>query len=195
MPPTSDPDKRTAILAAAVEAFTESGFDRTSVAQIVKRAGVAQGTFYLYFESKGHLVPAIASFIIEQFLQRLQSVPEESVSNPDSLLTTLIDVTFAITKEQQQLIAFCYSGMAHFGHASQWEQIYAPYYQWIRQRLEALQKDGLVHPELDPVYTANFLVGVLEHTAEDHYLFGADPEQTDRVRTELWRFLRRAIQP
>ena len=43
---------RKRILDAAENEFGESGFARTSVASIVNRAGVAQGTFYLYFPSK-----------------------------------------------------------------------------------------------------------------------------------------------
>lgn len=43
---------RKRILDAAENEFGENGFARTSVASIVNRAGVAQGTFYLYFPSK-----------------------------------------------------------------------------------------------------------------------------------------------
>jgi AcrR family transcriptional regulator len=43
---------RQRILDAAETEFGESGFVRTSVANIVNRANVAQGTFYLYFPSK-----------------------------------------------------------------------------------------------------------------------------------------------
>ena len=43
---------RKRILDAAETEFGENGFARTSVASIVNRAGVAQGTFYLYFPSK-----------------------------------------------------------------------------------------------------------------------------------------------
>lgn len=40
------------LLEAAEEVFGELGFRRASVAEIVRRAGVAQGTFYQYFGSK-----------------------------------------------------------------------------------------------------------------------------------------------
>lgn len=43
---------RDALLNAAVEVFHESGFDAARVSDIVARAGVSQGTFYLYFDSK-----------------------------------------------------------------------------------------------------------------------------------------------
>lgn len=43
---------RQRILDAAEAEFGENGFVRTSIAAIVNRASVAQGTFYLYFPSK-----------------------------------------------------------------------------------------------------------------------------------------------
>jgi AcrR family transcriptional regulator len=43
---------RAKIVAAAEEVFTELGFHEASIVKITEAAGVAQGTFYLYFASK-----------------------------------------------------------------------------------------------------------------------------------------------
>ena len=43
---------RRRLLDAAEEVFAEHGYHDASVARIVERAGVAQGTFYIYFRSK-----------------------------------------------------------------------------------------------------------------------------------------------
>lgn len=40
------------LLAAAEDAIGEKGYDRTSIGDITRRAGVAQGTFYIYFADK-----------------------------------------------------------------------------------------------------------------------------------------------
>ncbi|WP_186329549.1 TetR/AcrR family transcriptional regulator [Agrococcus jejuensis] len=47
------------IFAAAEEVFSEHGYLRASVARITERAGVGQGTFYLYFASKLDLLEAL----------------------------------------------------------------------------------------------------------------------------------------
>lgn len=44
--------KREALLASAFTLFTEKGTNRTSISEIVENAGVAKGTFYLYFKDK-----------------------------------------------------------------------------------------------------------------------------------------------
>lgn len=44
--------KREALLNTAYELFTTKGINSTSISDIVNRAGVAKGTFYLYFKDK-----------------------------------------------------------------------------------------------------------------------------------------------
>ncbi|HOT46236.1 MAG TPA: helix-turn-helix domain-containing protein [Spirochaetota bacterium] len=47
----------------AVELFEENGVTGTSVNDIVRRAGIAKGTFYLYFNNKDDLI----NFVFEKF--------------------------------------------------------------------------------------------------------------------------------
>ena len=44
--------KREALLNTAFELFTTQGITRTTINNIVEAAGVAKGTFYLYFKDK-----------------------------------------------------------------------------------------------------------------------------------------------
>lgn len=48
--------RRTALAEVALKLWAERGFDQTSVAAIAREAGIAKGTFYLYFESKEALL-------------------------------------------------------------------------------------------------------------------------------------------
>lgn len=47
------------ILSAALDLFEEQGFDATAVPEIAKRANVATGSIYRYFDSKDALVNAL----------------------------------------------------------------------------------------------------------------------------------------
>lgn len=55
----ADPDKREAILDAALEVFAESGVHGTPVPPIAEAAGVGVGTLYRYFDGKEALVNAV----------------------------------------------------------------------------------------------------------------------------------------
>ncbi len=62
---------RAEILAAAIAVFGEKGFDRASVAEITQRAGVAQGTFYVYFPDKLTLFVELVDDLGSRLRQRI----------------------------------------------------------------------------------------------------------------------------
>lgn len=53
------PDKRNLITEAAVEVFAEKGFRQARVSDIARKAGVADGTIYLYFKNKEDILLSI----------------------------------------------------------------------------------------------------------------------------------------
>jgi AcrR family transcriptional regulator len=57
--PPARADRREHILDAALALFVEKGFEATSVPEVARRARLAAGTIYLYFESKEVLVNAL----------------------------------------------------------------------------------------------------------------------------------------
>lgn len=52
-------EKETSLYTAAYELFTAKGINETSINDIVKRAGVGKGTFYLYFNDKYDILDRI----------------------------------------------------------------------------------------------------------------------------------------
>ena len=53
--------------------FVEKGYDHTSPSDIIRNAGVAQGTFYYYFGSKDEIITAI----IERYLDRYEKYVDQ----------------------------------------------------------------------------------------------------------------------
>jgi AcrR family transcriptional regulator len=89
--------RRAEIVSAATAAFAERGIAQTAVSDIVKAAGVAQGTFYLYFKSKDDVVVAVAERIGDVMvdgIERVVAVPDLSaVDKFFALLDQLSDST------------------------------------------------------------------------------------------------------
>lgn len=54
--------KKNALFQTAFDLFTEKGFAKTTIADIVNRAGLAKGTFYLYFKDKYDLRDKLITF-------------------------------------------------------------------------------------------------------------------------------------
>jgi TetR/AcrR family fatty acid metabolism transcriptional regulator len=66
-------DKRDKILKAAIETFAEHGYFNSRVNEIASRAGVADGTVYLYFKNKEQILMAALDYAFEGFMQRAES--------------------------------------------------------------------------------------------------------------------------
>jgi len=54
-------ERERAILSAAREAFRELGYDGARMSDIARRAGVAEGTIYLYYKTKSELMRALVA--------------------------------------------------------------------------------------------------------------------------------------
>lgn len=63
--------KRARILQAAAEVFAERGYHATRITEIARKAGVADGTIYLYFPSKDALLVALVDDAIGRFFDVL----------------------------------------------------------------------------------------------------------------------------
>jgi TetR/AcrR family fatty acid metabolism transcriptional regulator len=69
-------EKESAIISAAHEEFVENGFEGAKIAGIARRAGVAEGTLYLYFRNKSALLGAV----VGAFYERLTAGAREGVA-------------------------------------------------------------------------------------------------------------------
>ena len=66
--------RRRQILDAALGVFAKKGYHGSSVTDIIVAAGIARGTFYLYFESKRAIFDAILGVIFERVNEQIQPV-------------------------------------------------------------------------------------------------------------------------
>jgi len=78
---TKDPEIRQAeLMDAAQELFMMLGYQQTTVSTIVKKVGVAQGTFYYYFASKEAILEAIFARHVTNMILEVQAFYSEQNS-------------------------------------------------------------------------------------------------------------------
>jgi AcrR family transcriptional regulator len=76
--------RRNAVILAASELFLETGFFDVSMSMIAKRAGVAKGTIYIYFETKEEIFLSLLLDELKVWFEQLEdelSVHEEPLNN------------------------------------------------------------------------------------------------------------------
>ena len=79
-------DKRSRILDAAQSLFLRYGVKRTALDDVVREAGIATGTLYLYFDSKDALFAAIA----ERLCAEMLSDAEEAITSSTSITPRIV---------------------------------------------------------------------------------------------------------
>ena len=84
--------RRAEIVRAATRVFAENGVAKTSVSDIVKAAGVAQGTFYLYFATKDDVVLAVVDQIADTMATSIESAVATKGATAVEKLLKLRDV-------------------------------------------------------------------------------------------------------
>ncbi len=57
-------NRREEILKSAISAFSHKGYHNTSISDIIEKAGIARGTFYLYFENKRQIFDSVLDNLI-----------------------------------------------------------------------------------------------------------------------------------
>jgi AcrR family transcriptional regulator len=68
--------RRGELMDAAVRVFHQKGITKATVSDITEAAGVAKGTFYLYFDSKEQLLAALKGRFVDALLERAASLFE-----------------------------------------------------------------------------------------------------------------------
>jgi AcrR family transcriptional regulator len=64
--------RRAQVLRHAKRIFARKGYHRTNVADIIARAGIARGTFYLYFQNKKDLFEELLEQVVGELTTRIQ---------------------------------------------------------------------------------------------------------------------------
>ncbi len=185
--------KEEKIIQAAIEVFREKGIEKTKVSDIVKAAGIAQGTFYLYFPSRLSVMPAIAKNMVERIIATL----DEGISSHrpfEQQLEKVVEMVFLITKDYGDIVALIYAGIAQTEHLKEWENIYAPYYEWMSHFLLSGKQQGMIRDSIDPTRSAKLMIGLIESAAEQIYLFDDSKDETMKLlKLELIDFLSHAL--
>lgn len=159
----SVPDKREAILRAAIKVFASNGFFNSKVSDIAGQAGIADGTVYLYFKSKDEILHSIfdramAEFIDEgkKELSLIDGSKEKLVRIAELHLEKLgadRDLAVVFQVELRGSTKF----MQEFSAAG-----FAEYLDIIRKTIESGQRSGDFRNDIKPIVAAKIFYGALD---------------------------------
>ncbi|MFO1446375.1 TetR family transcriptional regulator [Bacillus sp. Bva_UNVM-123] len=186
-------DKREKIIKAAIEVFKEKGIEKTKISDIVKLAGIAQGTYYLYFPSKLSVMPAIAEVMVEKTIAAVKEEVHDDAPF-SARLAQVVDAIFMITRDYREILALIYAGLASTEHIKEWETVYEPFYSWISQFLSEAKASGIIRDSIQVERTSKLFIGLVESAAEQIYLYdNRQDDQAEVQKAEVLDFLTHAL--
>lgn len=99
--------KKDTLFTAAFDLFTSQGFNKTSISDIVKQAGVAKGTFYLYFKDKYDVKnKLIAHQAHSLFTKAVTALDETTLTDFSDIIIFLVDYIINQLEENTKLLRF-----------------------------------------------------------------------------------------
>jgi TetR/AcrR family fatty acid metabolism transcriptional regulator len=153
------------ILEAAVKVFACQGFRQSTISQIAKEAGVADGTIYLYFKNKDDILVHFFSFKAKQVFDCFR---KEVGRGADSTAKLRNLVRMHLTEFQRDPdMAVVYRVETHQSSRLAEEQIreMAKMYQdIIAEIIEQGQQEGSIRKELYVGLVKRFILGAVEET-------------------------------
>ncbi len=101
------------LLNTSFELFTSQGINKTSISDIVNKAGVAKGTFYLYFKDKYDIRNRLISHKSSQlFMQAYNALQETGIDDFEGRLIFIMDYVLDELEANKGLLAFIYKDLS-----------------------------------------------------------------------------------
>ena len=100
-------DKKRRMMAAAFECFNEKGFMNTAINDICSKAGVAKGTFYLYFEDKNAIYEDLIDHCSKLVCDRIYAaLYNNDAASAKELMISILDELIRQGKEKNVMFRF-----------------------------------------------------------------------------------------
>ena len=155
--------KRREILSSAVREFAEKGFSASRTREIAARAGVGEGTIYLYFGGKDDLLLTAFAEAVREFCEDARHELDTGVPFP-ARLQQFIRLQFERIEENPALatVLLVESRQSTRFHGGAVRDVLRDYADAIEELLARGLSDGTVRPDVDVPLVRRMLIGVLE---------------------------------
>ncbi len=167
--------KRCRILRAAEAIFAEKGYEKTKIAQIARKAGVAEGSIYDYFKSKENLLISISCHRITALTSQLTG--PFALTSPLARLRRFLRRHFCIfLKNRDFLKVFIMDSLMNQSfYQSEALAEHRTYMASLGEIVRDGQARGVFRKEINPRVFCNMFMGVFIHMALRWLLFPDRP--------------------
>jgi AcrR family transcriptional regulator len=184
-------DRRATLLDAARQIFAAKGVEAARVSEIVARAGVAQGTFYLYFPSKASLVLALTDEVYAEIREEVARAlaAEKHVAGQ---VSAGVAAAFHAIERNRDIFAIVHPRAGGGEIRQESERLFEPYYDLVAEAVRAGQERGEIPADVAPDLVARLVVDVIDSAAYACYVLD-EKYSIEAYQAEATRFIQRGL--
>lgn len=177
--------RRAEILDTAEAVFAEKGYHATRISDIIHAAGIARGTFYLYFESKSAIFLELIEAMTAELRTTVVGVDTTAGAAPiqDQLVETVSRIVRAVSEHKALTRILLREAVGlDAGVDAKLREFYQNLHKFVRASLENGQRLGLVR-DVDTDVVASCILGSIKYLLEERVMgdSDADPERIGRA--------------
>ncbi len=155
-------EKYQIILDSAGAVFAEHGFYKATISQIAAKAGVADGTLYLYFKNKDDILYQYISYKTEIVFEKMRAAVEKG-KNAEEKLRLLIRCHLEEFQNDKHMAVIFQSEARYLRDIqSQIKDISKMYLDLLSDIIEQGQIEGAMRQDLFVGLVKRFIVGAVE---------------------------------
>lgn len=91
------------IVTISRDLFLEKGYEKTTLQDVMNKAGIAKGTIYHYFNSKESLLEAVVENLADQYVFKLKEILDKSKGNALEQMKALL-IASNVTNQQGKML-------------------------------------------------------------------------------------------
>ena len=175
--------KKEALLNTAFDLFTSKGIQKTSISDIVEKAGVAKGTFYLYFQDKYDIRNKLISHKASQlFLTAYEKLKQSGLTDFEDQIVFMAEHIINQLENSHALLNFISKHLS-WGIFNAEENIYFIFDNLLRQ-----SKHTFKDPEIMVFSIIEFVSGVSYNT-----ILYNQPVPLKEIKPYIYKIIRQII--
>jgi len=190
---TKNPEERKKeLIDIAEQLFIKKGYEQTAVSDIVKKAKVAQGTFYYYFKTKEEILDLITDRYINSNVEGYEKIANEKGPNALEKLINIFQFSSSFRNNKNSLIQYLHEDKNAHLHLKFERKLPV----MIAEPLSKIISQGVKEKYFDttfPQEAAKAFIGVSAMVMQGIYNIKPGSEKYTRLLLATFDFLERIL--
>lgn len=175
-------NKYDAIIKAAGRVIAKNGYANSQISKIAKEAGVADGTVYVYFNSKEEIMINLFNEFLGGFVKEIRAELED-IDDVREGLKRLVKAHLTILQANPDLAAVCLVELRQPDQNLRLatRDVLRSYFKLLEELVEDGQKSGFFNPTLNKYVARQMIYGTLDEIVTSWVLNRRNINLTDYI--------------